>query len=170
MKTEPTLLKTGDILLYHSHTLIGKLIRYFSKSYYSHAAIVFDSWGAVLVAEADSKGVIPNRVKHSIKGCEILVLRPKFEVDPKQLDVMITLELGKHKYNFFLLIVMQLIYQLSNKKVWIYWGENGRKLRKTVCGQFCAYIYNEYNGKFPDWAKATPQSLFESDLFEHINP
>jgi len=161
-------LLTGDILLYKSQTLIGKLIRYFSKSNYSHASIAFDSWGTVLIAEADSKGVIPNTIVDSIKGCEILILRPKFEVDPKMLDIMITLELGKHKYNFFLLLFMQLVYQLSNKKIWLYWGQHGKKLRKTVCGQFCEYIYNEYNNSFPNWETATPQSLFESDLFEHI--
>ena len=45
-------IKTGDILLYKSQTIIGKLIRYFSKSNYSHASIAFDSWGTVLIAEA----------------------------------------------------------------------------------------------------------------------
>ena len=167
MKTQE--IKTGDVLLYRSSSLLSRIIRFFSGKY-SHASIVFDSWYKCFVAEADMKGVVPNSIEDSIKGCEILVLRPKFDFDIKLLDQLITSHLGKHRYNFFLLIIMQLVYQLSNKKIWLYWGKNGKQLRKTVCGQFVAYIYNEYSqGKnFNDWAKATPQSLFESDLFEHL--
>jgi hypothetical protein len=162
-------IRTGDVLLYKSNSLLSKLIRFFSGKY-SHASIVFDSWYKCFVAEADKEGVVPNTIEDSIKGCEILVLRPKFEFDVKGLDQLVTSHLGKHRYNYFLLIIMQLIYQLSNKKIWLYLGETGAKLHRTVCGQFVAYVYNEYSGGkyFTDWAMATPESLFESDLFEHF--
>lgn len=42
---------------------------------------------------------------------------------------------------------------------------------KAIGGQFVAYIWHVYSGEkyFTNWYQATPQSLSESDLFEHIN-
>jgi hypothetical protein len=160
--------QTGDILLYRSNSLLSRLIRLFSGKW-SHASIVFDSWYKNFVAEAEAKGVMPNSITDSIKGCEILVLRPKFEFDFKVLDQLVTSHLGKHRYNFFLLLFVQLVWQLSGKRWWLYHGDKGDKLKRAICGQFCAFIYHVYSGDklFPDWVKATPQSIFESDLFDH---
>jgi hypothetical protein len=125
----------------------------------------------MFVAEADSEGVVPNDIEHSIKGCEILVLRPKFDFDAKKLDQLITSHLGKHEYGFFKLIVIQLVWQLSGKRWWIGKGDNNDKLKRAICGEFVAYIWHVYSGGvlFKDWYKATPQTLFESKLFEHYN-
>jgi len=161
-------IKTGDIILYRTNHLLSKLIRFFSKSQWSHSSIVFDSWYKLFAAEADIEGVVPNTIEDSIKDCEILILRPKFQFEEKPLDQLITSHLGKHRYNFFLLIVVQLIYQLTGK--WIAKGDDGDRLKRAICGQFNMYIWHVYSNEelFKDWYKATPQSIFESDLFEHI--
>jgi hypothetical protein len=63
------------------------------------------------------------------------------------------------------------VWQLSGKRWWLYSGDNGDKLKRAICGQFVAYIWHVYSGEkyFTTWYQDTPQSLFESDLFEHIN-
>ena len=159
--------KTGDILLYEGHSTISPFIKFFSKSPYSHSGIIFDSWNSPFVAEADSQGVLPNTIETSIKGSEILVLRPVFDFDPKALDILITSHLGKHRYGFSLLLFVQLVYQLSGRRIWLSYGDNNDQLKRTICGQFVAYIWHVYSKEelFKDWWKATPASLFSSQLF-----
>lgn len=162
-------LKTGDILLYRSNSLLSRLIRYFSGKY-SHAGLVMDSWGKLFIAEADKEGVVANKVEQSIKGCEILVLRPKYQFDPKTLNQLITSTLGKHEYGFWKLLVVQLVWQVSGKKWWIGSNDN-HNLKRAICGEYVCYIYHILSDEqlFKDWYKATPQSIFETDLYEHFN-
>jgi len=161
-------IKTGDILLYHSTTFLSRAIQWFEKCPWSHASLAFDIWNQVLISEAERKGLMANDIDYSIGKCKILVLRPKFTIDAIALDKFVALNLGKHGYGFFRLIVIQAIWQLFHR--WIIDESKGEKLRRVICGMWAAYVYFKLsNGLYFDtWYRDTPKSLFESDLFDHF--
>jgi hypothetical protein len=163
-----TELQTGDVLLYKSTSWLSKAIRFFSKSKYSHASVVFDCWFNFFVAEADRKGVLVNSIENSIKGCEILVLRPKQSVN-QSFNVYITRTLGNYEYGFFKLAVVQLVWQLSLHNIWL--GKTKGEPKHFICGEYVEYMFHKYffDQHFLNWRKATPQTLFESDFFTHYN-
>jgi len=163
-----TELKTGDVLLYRSNHFLSKAIQKFEHCPWSHASIVFNVEDVQLVTESAIEGTIPNTVVDSIKGCDILVLRPRFKFNSKALNSQIIPLLGKHRYDFFKLIVVQAIWQLTHK--WILDESKNESLRRAICGELVAYIYYKYTeGKyFTNWYRVAPKDLFESDLFDHI--
>jgi hypothetical protein len=159
--------QTGDILLYRKNSFLSKAIQWFEKCPWSHASLVFDVYGEILVSEAEAKGLIANDIPTSIKDCEILILRPKFEVNPVILSKFIAPNLGKHRYGFIRLTIVQIVWQLFHK--WILNESKYDKLRRVICGMWVAYVYYNLSGEkyFLRWYRDTPASIFESDLFEH---
>jgi hypothetical protein len=162
-------IRSGDVILYSGRSFVSKAIQFFERSRWSHASLVFDIYGELLTSEADAEGLIANDIKTSIKGCDIIVLRPKFEVNNFELSKFIAPCLGKHRYDFFRLIFVQIIWQLFH--VWILNEESSEPLKRTICGEWVTYVlYKLFRyDSFSNWYEATPVTLFESELFEHIN-
>jgi hypothetical protein len=161
-------IKSTDIILYRKTKFsLSKIIQWFEKCKWSHGSLVFDVYGKILTSEAESNGLMANTILESIKGCEIMVLRPKFNIDTIILSQFIAENLGKHRYNYFKLIIVQAIWQLTHR--WILNEYKSESLRRVICGEWVAYvIYKLTNLKeFELWYRATPKSLFESVYFEH---
>lgn len=63
-------MKTGDLLLWKSHSILGAAIRYFSKSNVNHASLVIPLSGQgalrIFTLEALEKGIVPNFLSHRL--------------------------------------------------------------------------------------------------------
>ncbi len=162
-------LKTGDVILYRRKTFLSKAIQWFEKNKWSHAGLVVKIYGSDFVEEAEAKGLLINTLMDSIKKCEIMLLRPKFNPNTISFSKLVIPMAGKHRYNFIKLLFVQVNWQLFH--IWLAKKDNNDKLRRVICGEFVAYVYHVFTkGElFKDWFKATSKSLFESDQFEHIN-
>lgn len=53
-------LKNGDIILFRSSTILGKLIQFFDKSYYNHIGVIWISDGRLFIIDSLSAGVHPD--------------------------------------------------------------------------------------------------------------
>jgi len=161
-------LKTGDVLLYSTNTFLSKAIQWFEKCKYSHASLVFDVWNNKLVSEAERQGLMANDIVTSIGKCDMLVLRPKFKVNQIDLDLLVAQNLGKHRYNFLKLIVVQAVWQLTHK--WILNEGKNDKLKRVICGEWVVYVYYTLSKgiNFNRWYRDTPASIYQSDLFDHF--
>jgi len=162
-------LRTGDVLLYRDRKFLSKAIQWFEKCKWSHTSLVINIWDTNFTEEAEIEGLVINKIEDSIKGNEILLLRPKFNYDSIELSKQVISMAGKHRYNFFKLIIVQIIWQVFH--IWVGKVDTNDKLRRVICGEFVAYVYHILSKDilFKDWYEATPKSLFESDLFEHYN-
>lgn len=162
-------LKPGDVLLYSGSSWISRAIEKFEHSPWSHASLVFDIYGEILTSEAEQQGLMANDVPTSIKGCKMIVLRPKFNINPQETSQFIAVNLGKHRYGFFRLIIAQAIWQVFH--IWILNDDTSEPLKRVICGEWVAYAFFKIYQieEFKLWYKATPASLFESDLFDHYD-
>jgi len=160
--------KTGDVLnVRHPFKwskpfrYISATIRFFTKCYYNHSAIIVSNWGKVYVAEAASKGIIVTPFEDWKTDLEYSVYRPKFMVKEKLVARKIMCKQGYTGYDFSGTLFHQLVYQVSN--VWI--GRKGKKSEKRqYCSEYIAWIYQEY---FPEYWKVAPDDIYKrTDLFD----
>jgi len=160
-----SIIQAGFILLYKSNSFVSRMIRFFMKCPYHHAGLVVELWGELFVAESNMHGLTVNNLLDSIKKSKILVLKPKIEVDPIQINKFVIPILGKHKYDIMSLIVYQVIYLFTGK--WI--GRKDEHAKKRLyCSEFVAYVYFSLYGIFPEWYKTNPRMIFENSNFDHF--
>lgn len=164
-------LKTGYVLLYTSTHFLSRAIRFFTRSTVNHASICIEEWGEMFVAESDKQGFVPNRILSSIKGRQILVLKPMVPYDEKEMGKQITSMLGHHRYDFASLLFFQVIYNVTKwwngKGKWL--GKQGEKAsRRLYCSEAIAFIYNRLTGIMPEWWKYNPDMILRDPNFEHF--
>jgi len=63
-------LKSGDILHCYRNTLLSRIICKFTKSKYSHSALVIENWGELFVAGSQYNGTKLRKLKDWKKKCE----------------------------------------------------------------------------------------------------
>lgn len=156
-------LRTGDILLYRSNHLLGKLIRFFTRSTVNHAGIVVELWGELFVAESEAKGFVLNRVADSIRGRDILVRRHLISVNTRSFAILIAGMVGKHRYDYFSLLFFQVVYAVTGK--WI-GKEDKHASKRLYCSEAVAYIYNKEISIMRNWWEYTPKMLLKGFGFD----
>lgn len=158
-------IQPGDVLLYHSHNLISKVIRFFIKSPFSHASLVVELWGELFIAESTMKGLTVSPLRDSIKGSKILILKPKMEIDPIKINKFVIPLLGKHKYDLMSSLIFQFIFLITGK--WI--GLRGVQAKNRLyCSEFVAFVFFSLYNIFPDWYEINPRMIFENPNFDHF--
>lgn len=164
------MIKEGDIILVHTKKgFIPKGIRFFTKCFYNHSAIVVKSMGELCILEATERGVLVTGtlnayLKDTPKKRHILVLRPS-SVNGGIDQVYERLKnIVGNPYDFKSLLYSQLINQLSIKYRWK--GKTGPKAAKRMyCSEVCAYAYLSL---FPEWWSVAPVDLYESKKLEEV--
>lgn len=172
MISQHSAIKTGDILLVHSESFIGKEIQHFQKyayaeaGEYNHAGVFVWIEGKLMVSEAVINGVQLTNFKNYFdsKKYLILMLRPTFEVDHQKVMDTCLEYCGTTKYDFGNLLFLQMIKMLSRGKVWL----GGSKIdNKFICGEWAAFCTNQYK-KITDNPKAiAPANLYLHPDFSH---
>lgn len=78
-----SMIKDGDIILFHGTGIIAKIIQFCDKSYYNHVGIVFDKCGALYIVDANENGVQADRLSYRInkyrKGGNFTIVKPLAE-------------------------------------------------------------------------------------------
>ena len=171
-------MKTGDILLVSSQSKQAKAIQAFQckadkeSGIYNHSALIYVAPSGVYVAEESQ--IINRKLKaaavftpidHYLKGkYKLLVLTPKFQVDPIEFERVLFAYMGT-PYDYWSLIHDQVIRTLFNE-----WrGRVGKEAsRKMVCHEFAQFIHNEVTvGVFPEWWKGDVSKIYHSKNFDH---
>lgn len=84
-----SMIKDGDIILFHGTGIIAKIIQFCDKSYYNHVGIVFDKCGALYIVDANENGVQADRLSYRInkykKGGDFTIVKPLAENSDIQL-------------------------------------------------------------------------------------
>lgn len=165
-------LKTGDILnrhvtfyWYKPNRYISALIRYFTKSWCSHSAMIIDVWGEKMVIENDNSTTRLISYDHWSKDYDIVITRTDLnETEQRNICIMAIQELGYTGYDYEDLVV-QIIYSISN--TWI--GRTGKNAgSKKICSELVAFFYNNLRGYYPEWFKTTPANIYTDNRFKVV--
>ncbi len=161
------MLKDGDVLLYKGTSFISKIIRWKTKSQWSHAGIVA-WWGdRLMVLEATGRGVWPVRLSKNIDKYHGDIhwfqyngVRPLYVADRKAMIEFAKEEIGKEYPSVWELAKTFLGKDNTDDKFVF-----NRKI--IFCSQFVARVYN-WRGfdlaskKADDYT--TPEDLYAGDL------
>jgi len=154
-------IKDGDILLYKGSGWFSALIKFFTKSKYSHAGIVCWWNNRLMVLEAVGKGVIVTPLSKNIKEypgtVELFFPNKISEAQRKKIISFAQIELGK-EYSIWKLF----LYMFTKKDK----RDAYRKENKLFCSHFVASTYN-YAGydivKGTSDSYTTPEDIATSD-------
>ena len=150
-------LKPGDILHCRGNRLLSKLIMKFTKSRFSHTAIVIECWGQLYVIDAQRNGVNPRPLKEWLKeyGYYFEISRPALdlmETDIKEISIKAFSKVGYTKYDFASLFYYQPRYILTGK-----WKGKPSETAdgRMYCSEYVGWVYNIQN-----WWKLNPQEIY----------
>jgi len=173
-------IKTGDILLVDSDSFIANAIDKFQGNRFNHAGIFVRVFNQLYIAEATETGVgfalfSKYEDEFNKEKVDLMILRDKGDKFEKVFinDLMrFILPKTVLEYDYSNLLIYQPIRyiakKLFGKEIWI--GRKKIKSHKTfICGEFVAYIYNNYLGYFDKWNELAPVDLFDSKDFLHYN-
>lgn len=146
--------KTGDILfsnwqprLFKPRTWISAMIRLFTKSYWSHTAVIRLDHGKVFVFESTIGGGKLTPIELWLRGKNVLVYRPNESIH----ELYLIEYIGKVRYDYINTLIQQPFYQITGK--WI-----GRKKEGDIfynCSELISWVYN-----VSDSYKRTPAWLY----------
>jgi hypothetical protein len=146
-------LKSGDILCCKGHSILSKLIMRFTKSNFSHVALVLEIWGELCIVDAQRDGTnlrLFSEWEEKFKY-KFVAFRPKeFTNEMKNKAVK---KMGFTPYDFISLFVYQPLYIITKK--WL--GKRGEEATKRMyCSEYAGYVFN-----LPNWWRKNPQNVYE---------
>jgi hypothetical protein len=146
--------KTGDIFHCRSYGLIGRGIRWATKSQFNHSAIFIEIWGQGYIIDSQRKGtnLIPFEEWEKKWGYEYVVHRNPYLTDYKKLAIRALSKSGNTAYDFGSLLFRQPLKILTGK-----WRERPDKTEKRMyCSEFVAWCF-----KIHSYYRTTPQDLYD---------
>lgn len=133
-------LQTGDILHCHGKTWVSKAIRWFTKSWVNHTAVVVEVWGHTYIVDAQKNGVNPKPLEAWLKeyNYEIIVARPKTgPKDPRTFSIRAFMKVGLTGYDYNSLIFRH-PWAIITKK----WArDKDTNDKRMVCSEYVAWLY-----------------------------
>jgi len=136
---------------------------------YNHCVAFILEDGILWVYEAKAEGVVKQRFldwkfSNEVEGA--LGLAPKFEFDKSKFNDLAHDSLGI-KYDFQSTLFHQLLYQLTDERVWIGQKSFTGAKRRLNCSEFVAYLYNysTKNNIFENWYMTDPEDLADPNKF-----
>ena len=165
-------IQTGDIIFRRDNTIIGRLIRRFTGSFYNHVALVIgvhpDDYGVnnVLVAEAEWGGfVITKYSKEKIYSkCGVGRVFPSLNEEQRKHLRSRVLQLLGSKYDF------RAIFKIL-KTIVLRRSISYENVNKVICSEAVAIIYNDFGVHFTDkeFAFVTPGDIEKSSLIKWVH-
>jgi hypothetical protein len=172
--TDAREIKTGDCLLVSSKSWLARQIQKFQKMVdkdggkWNHAAMFWWAYDELMVIEAEKYGIRITPFKDYVESDkDLLVLKPKFDVDGSEYGKFMLPYAGSTRYGFWNLVVAQSVRILTMGRVWL--GPSKKHTRRFTCGEWCQYVYDRFNPGvvFPDWNEGAPVDLWRSFDFTH---
>ena len=173
-------MKTGDILLVHSTSLMARIIQKFQQrkdkkaGYYNHSGIIYEAdSGIYVVEEAEIEGykfkasVVFTPIEEYNKSHRELLLLEAYKAmnqqDKENFEKVIFHFVGI-PYDYKNLLWHQVWRLLKGE--WI--GRKKKKaMKKMVCHEFTMTVWDEYAGIFPDRHMAKVSDIYRSRHFKH---
>jgi len=145
------LLKTGDILLCRSHSLLSKLIRKATKSHWSHTAHVVDIWGEMYVVEAQISGVDPKSWDNWVKkyNYEWVAIRNPRMGDEREFCKRSFSLVGVTGYDLVTFLIRHPWRIITGS-----WRNQKNDNKKMICSQYTAWCHS-----LPDSARLVPDDV-----------
>ncbi|HJY64543.1 MAG TPA: YiiX/YebB-like N1pC/P60 family cysteine hydrolase [Ignavibacteria bacterium] len=135
-------IKDGDILMYKGKGIISSLIKWFTKSEYSHAGITAWWDDRLMVLEAVGKGVVTKTLSKNIRDyhgdIDWYTLKTEYpELQRKAIVKCAQAELGKEYNNRQLYkIALNKIFGIEFSRY-----DRERRSRKLFCSQYVSMVY-----------------------------
>jgi hypothetical protein len=154
-----------DILLVSNSSWLARQIKWFSGSKWTHAGLFVILNEVIFIIEAQSKGIVLTQFSEYENSNKILaLLQPKEK--PKKDLTKILKTVGRKRYDYRNLLVLQPIKYLSkkifNKELFLSKPNN----KRFTCSEFVAYVYHEY---FMNYSKVAPRDLIIDEFdFDYI--
>lgn len=157
-------LKSGDRIFvrtkfvwYKPLTIISAIIRAVAGVKYNHVEIVVRNWDIPFVNGAIFNGIISRQAIDELSGKQIRVVRRKEPIVERDFCVRANSRIGTTKYDFAGLLFHQLVYQLTNMRLWI--GRSEEKAdNRMACYEYAAWCYKDI-----DWWKADPVTMINDE-------
>ncbi len=147
-------LKTGDILHCKSNRLLGKIIRWVTKSKFaSHSAVVVECWGQIYIVDAQKNGINPKPLKAWLNEYkyDVVVARLKLgPKDPKAFSIRAFTKVGLTGYDFGSLIFKHPWKAITGK-----WRKQRKPEDKMICSEYVAWLYH-----IEDAERISPHDLY----------
>lgn len=156
-------LQTGDILHCSRNTLLSKIIKWFTKSNYSHTAVVIECWGELFVVDAQSDGVNPRKLDLWLKKYkyDVVVAQKASRIMCKKSYALKAFsKVGVTGYSYASLIFIHPWKIITGKPI-----KTDPEQGKMICSEYVAFLEGK---KHP--YKYTPQDMYEytkKNKFKH---
>lgn len=150
--SDGTILSTAKhFVWYKPQTWLPVIIRYFTKGFVGHSAVIINIDGISMVAESKVPQVTVQTFSSWYKGgMDVYVTRPDLSI-PTDFREKVLKKIGSAKYDYRLLFFTQPLYILTG--LWIA-PKQGKSGEPFTCSEFVAYTL----GVQEPW-KETPMSL-----------
>ena len=162
---------TGDILFFSERGIIPSLIRFFTKSKYSHVGVVvkiLPEHDAVLVAEALLDGFVINKREMSEIRQNVRVGRVFAELSRTRRNLFRSevIKLMGTKYDFKALFVILKRLFIRGRRITSY-----NDLMRIICTEAIHILYEKMGAKLStiNPAVLTPKDLSRSKLIRFLN-
>lgn len=155
-------------------------VRFFTNSTWDHTALILhNSLTDMCVVEMTTKGIKKTDYISWFLDKEMVVLKPKFDIDYDYLTKIIdlTLEL-RLKYDYRGTGWYQLLYSIGkffNRKLgthikWMGFTSAGKAAQKFYCSEYVSWLMNKVGGEMENWYKLSPQDIMDKhgDKFKII--
>jgi hypothetical protein len=162
------MIKSGDILLIRTKSIIGTLIRFFQNLFgekcpYNHIAIIAKDKGVYYVYESIASGFV--RTPYTMwntRNKEFIIIRPKFDFNTEKVEILCN-ELVGTKYDFLGTLWVQLIQQITDERLNIGTNNQEKAKKRLYCSEAIAYIFNKASKHimYVNWMLTDPQDIYE---------
>jgi hypothetical protein len=135
----PTRLRTGDILHCTGKRLISRIIKWFTKSKFSHSALFVEIWGSPYIIDAQKDGVNLRPWDAWMKeyDYDFIVHRSLNTIDERDIAERALTRVGSTGYDFESLIFKQPIELFTGK-----WNKKKDETQRMYCSEFVSWVYS----------------------------
>jgi len=162
------MVRTGDILLIRTKSLIGTLIRFFQNLFgdtcpYNHVAIISKDKGIYYVYESLSTGFVKTPyTMWNTRNKEFIIVRPTFDFNAEKVENLCA-ELVGTKYDFIGTLFIQLVQQVTDERLNIGTNNQLKAKKRLYCSEAIAYIFNMASKRimYVNWMLTDPQDIYE---------
>lgn len=145
-------IQTGDVAMCTSNSLLGKLIMWFTRSRFSHAALFvwIDERLFVIDAQKDGVNLRPFSAWNEKYKYQVTILRSPEKLIPIHLKNRAMTKIGTTAYDFVGLILRSPIELITGK-----WKKDPNPEKKMYCSEYVAWVY-----KIEESYRMSPEDLY----------
>lgn len=149
----PSNLQTGDVLHCIGYGWRSKIIKWVTRSRFSHSAMFIEIWGQpyIIDAQKDGVNVRPFNVWKEVYGYDFVVHRSSDQFDSKALSQRAMTKVGHTSYDF-----TSLIFKHPFKLMFGTWRMKKNQFEKMTCSEYVAWVYGAGRAY-----RMSPEDLFQ---------